>query len=227
MSPPFGAAMRTTHAAGGGGGGGGGGVKMIDSAEDGGMTEWYGAGSGSLATAVTKSFAKDGSYVIDLSGGKRCSSASGGANSGGLPNYPFKGVTFNIYAYFQDLDSVIACYWCFPPSEDNQPWENSFEYRFSPQQGNTQLESNSSTNGDVEYSNTNVSWQTGQWYRARIDYFDSMGDNDVVVDLFDGGGSNIAADTANPNSAHTWDNPSIAFLGGSGVTGYVDYAHIP
>lgn len=200
-------------------------VATIDSFEDGSMSEWYGAGAGSLASAVTKSFAKDGSYVCELTAGDRCSSASGGSNSGGLPNYPVKGVEFEYYVYFEDTDSNINCYWCFPPTEDHQPWENSFEYRLSPSQSSTELESNHSSSGDVSYATTTHTFATGQWYQVDVDYFYTSS-TDVTVELYDGTGTKIATDTASPASTYIWDNPSIAFLGGDGVTGYVDHVNI-
>lgn len=215
---------------------------IIASFEDGTTSDsWHAWGANTLISAEDASAqtysAKDGTYTARIDGA-RGASLKGSANiTENLPNYPTMGAHFEYYARFTGaVDSNITCYWCFP--DDTQAHEDSWEYRLQGGTGDTSLEANSSaTVGDTDYDSTLVSYAQDQWYRIEIYYGHPDTTNSVDVFLYDGTGTQIAHDIANPtdsDSSGTWnsadpyfyDNPSIAFLGGSGVQAVVDYARL-
>lgn len=214
-------------------------VQVIDSFEDNDMVEWYSWSTGGMPSPTQPSFGDGpvhGSYVLHFQNNNRCASASGGANSGGLANYPIEGDHWTEYVRFAPAatDAVIVSYFSFPTSEDNQPYENSWEIRFDAGNSLLSLESNNSdttnTSGDVRYADNSVTYNSDTWYRCEIYHnsSDSPTTDYMVVELYDPTDTRMTQATANPDTDHDWNNPSVAWLAGGGFdNGWVDYMHIP
>lgn len=154
---------------------------VIDSFEDGDLSEYsvWNSSGGSVAAATTRAY--DGSYALD-----HTTDGTGGhdiASTSGLQGYPDQGDTLDFRYYSSNSGDTVYYYFGFQDSN------NFYKAAHRSDSLGHRLVVNDAGSATELASNGSASFPTGEWVRHKIDW---ATDGTITCTLYDSTGTQIS-----------------------------------
>lgn len=176
----------------------------IDDFEDSDLSE-YGTNEGGDWQIVSDVTAEGSNYSLSREGTSASQSGPEIASISGLNSYPSSGDVFEFNVYFHQSDVQSGFYFAVQNSPDtgNDSWPGAYRIKFDLQNSSFQFNLVSSDGSYSLLKSSNHSFNTGKWYKVRVDW---SSDGSFVIELYDNSGGLINELTA---SDSTWSDGGI------------------